>query len=127
MLRRVCAAGCALILSTAPQAAEPQGAAPLHSEYLMTLYAPLEAPSAINDSLAIYNVAAQGGWVRGPRIHGVLVPPGGDWSRVMPSGAQRLDVRLTVRTDDGALIYVAYAGVERDRPSSAQAPAGTVL
>ncbi len=29
--------------------------------------------------------------------------------------------------DDGALIYVAYAGVERDRPSSAQAPAGTVL
>jgi hypothetical protein len=29
----------------------------------------------------------------------------------MPSGARRLDVRLLIETDDGALIYVTYNGV----------------
>lgn len=48
----------------------------------------------------------------------MLVPPGGDWSRVLPSGVLRLDVRLTIRTDDGAVIYVSYNGVERDIPDS---------
>ncbi|MBS0378986.1 MAG: DUF3237 domain-containing protein [Proteobacteria bacterium] len=93
----------------------------------MTLYAPLDAPSNVDDSLAIFNVSAQGGWVRGPRIRGVLVSPGGDWSRAMPSGVVRLDVRLTVRTDDGALIYVSYGGVERDLPKSATSHPGATL
>jgi hypothetical protein len=29
----------------------------------------------------------------------------------MPSGSLRLDVRLTIETDDGALIYMTYGGV----------------
>jgi hypothetical protein len=29
----------------------------------------------------------------------------------MPSGARRLDVRLLIETDDGALIYMTYNGV----------------
>ncbi len=41
----------------------------------------------------------------------MILPPGGDWLRVMPSGALRLDVRLTIETDDGALIYMTYGGV----------------
>jgi hypothetical protein len=36
--------------------------------------------------------------------------PGADWLRVMPSGVSRLDVRATIQTDDGALIYVSYSG-----------------
>jgi hypothetical protein len=32
----------------------------------------------------------------------------------------RLDVRLTIKTDDGALIFVYYNGVERDKPASEQ-------
>jgi len=39
------------------------------------------------------------------------VPPGGDWSRVLPSGAIRIDVRLTLKTDDGALVYISYNGI----------------
>jgi Protein of unknown function (DUF3237) len=92
----------------------------LHTEFLMTLDAPLDPASQINDSLAISNVSATGGWVKGPRIKGILVPPGGDWSRVLPSGVLRLDVRLTIKTDDGALIYVSYNGVERDSPVTQQ-------
>ena len=29
----------------------------------------------------------------------------------MPNGSRRLDARLTLKTDDGALIYVSYNGV----------------
>ena len=100
-------------------AAEPP-THPLHTVFLMTLRAPLEPANQINDSLAISNVSSTGGLVRGPRIKGILVPPGGDWSRVLPSGVLRLDVRLTIKTDDGALIFVSYNGVERDRPASEQ-------
>jgi hypothetical protein len=32
----------------------------------------------------------------------------------LASGVLRLDVRLTIKTDDGALIYVSYNGIEKD-------------
>src|SRR5580700_8721895 len=82
----------------------------ISTEYLMTLYAPLAAADAIDASLYVYNVRP-GGWVKGPRIKGTILAPGGDWSRVQPSGASRLDVRLTIKTDDGALIYMSYNGI----------------
>ena len=98
---------------TSPTMADeaPRG---IKTEFLMTLYAPLSPSSEINNSLAISNVGATGGWVRGPQIKGALIPPGGDWSRTLASGALRLDVRLTIKTDDGSLIYVSYNGIERD-------------
>lgn len=34
----------------------------------------------------------------------------GDWLQVSPQGIGTLDVRLTVETDDGALLYAAYRG-----------------
>ena len=83
----------------------------------MTLYAPLEVPQQIDPSLAIYNVR-DGGWVKGPRMNGTLIAPGADWLRVMPGGNLRLDVRATIRTDDGALIYIAYNGVISHTPES---------
>ena len=84
----------------------------ISTEYLMTLYAPLEAPQQIDDTLFIYTVPPGGeGWVRGPKINGRIIPPGGDWVRVMPAGNVRIDVRQTVKTDDGALIYISSNGV----------------
>lgn len=44
----------------------------ISTEYLMTLYAPLNAPQAIDESLVIYGVS-QGGWVKGPKISGALI------------------------------------------------------
>ena len=106
-------------MCSAAIAAEPPTRG-LHTVFVMTLRAPLDPAVQINDSLAISNVSFTGGVIQGPRIEGVLVPPGGDWSRVLPSGVLRLDVRLTIKTDDGALIYVSCNAVERDGPHSAQ-------
>jgi hypothetical protein len=76
----------------------------IKTEYLMTLHAPLEAPQTVGRDLLIYNVPP-GGWVRGPRIRGELVAPTADWLRLMPDGTAKLDVRASIRADDGAIIY----------------------
>jgi hypothetical protein len=97
------------------------------TDYLMTLYAPLESGQEIDPSLEINNVGP-GGWVKGPRISGTLVPPGGDWSRTLPSGISRLDVRATIKTDDGALIYISYNGVYKNSADTeARSNKGEVL
>ena len=82
------------------------------TEYLMTLHSPLDPPQGANADLQIYNVRP-GGWVKGPALSGTVIAPSGDWLRVMPDGARKLDVRLSVRTDDGALVYIAYTGRAR--------------
>ena len=79
-------------------------------EYLMTYEAELELPQAFHDKLYIYNVKP-GGWAKGPNIQGSFIAPGADWLRMMPSGVARLDVRATLKTDDGALIYITYNGI----------------
>jgi hypothetical protein len=81
----------------------------VNTEYLMTVHIPTERV-AVDSSLTIVTIQP-GGTVKGPKITGRILPPGGDWVRVMPSGALRLDVRLTIETDDGALIYMTYGGV----------------
>ncbi|HVQ57715.1 MAG TPA: DUF3237 domain-containing protein [Solirubrobacterales bacterium] len=52
-----------------------------------------------------------GGEVTGERISGKVGSGGADWVLVGPDGWGRLDVRLTILTDDGASIYVQYFGV----------------
>ncbi len=79
------------------------------TEYLMTMYLPTERV-AVDNALTVVNILP-GGTVNGPKISGKVLPPGGDWVRVMPSGTLRLDVRLTIEADDGALIYMTYGGV----------------
>ena len=90
----------------------------VRTEYLMTFVAPLEPSAEIDASLSISNIASSGGWAKGPRIRGSFVAPGGDWLRVMPSGAMRIDVRATLKTDDGALIYVSYNGILKESPAN---------
>ena len=97
------------------------------TEYLMTYRGELAQPYKIDDSLMIFNVRSPGGWARGPKINATFIPPGGDWMRVLPSGAMRLDVRATLKTDDGALIYMTYNGVMQLAPELAQKLMGGVL
>jgi hypothetical protein len=33
-----------------------------------------------------------------------------DWAAIEPDGRIKIDVRLTLKTDDGAIVYVAYQG-----------------
>ena len=91
----------------------------IETEYVMTLLAPLDAPIAVDGSLQIFNVK-DGGWVKGPRINGTFAAPGGDWLRTMPSGVFRLDVRASIRTDDGADIFASYNGIMQHSEESAE-------
>jgi len=51
-----------------------------------------------------------GGTFEGPKLKGTVRDHGGDWILVRPDGVTQLDVRLTMETDDGALIYMTYRG-----------------
>jgi hypothetical protein len=65
-----------------------------------------------------------GGEVRGERISGTVGTGGGDWILVGPDGWGRLDVRLTINTDDGAAIYVQYFGIVEYNDAAHAANAG---
>jgi hypothetical protein len=56
-------------------------------------------------------VEVLGGRFEGPRLKASVQPPAGDWITNRADGSYRLDVRLTLKTDDGALILVTYNGV----------------
>ena len=51
-----------------------------------------------------------GGAFEGPALKGKVLPGGADWSLVRPDGTAELDVRITLETEDGALIYAHYPG-----------------
>ena len=108
MRRTAIALAMAVALSAWPMHAAAQ-TSEITTEYLMTLFAPLER-YPIDSSKVIVNVRP-GGWVKGPRIKGKILAPGGDWVTTMPSGVARLDVRLLIETDDGAHISMTYNGV----------------
>ena len=50
-----------------------------------------------------------GGSFSGERMNGVVLP-GADWVINRPDGVMVIDVRLTLQTEDGALIYLTYQG-----------------
>jgi hypothetical protein len=54
--------------------------------------------------------AAAGGRFDGPSLHGDVLPVGGDWALFRPDGGMTLDVRLTLRTHDGAVLHMTYGG-----------------
>ncbi len=56
-------------------------------------------------------IQVTGGSFEGPRLRGTIEGPGGDWLSIRSDGTSKLDVRLTLKTDDGATIYMAYNGI----------------
>lgn len=64
----------------------------------------------------------EGGEFEGPRLRGTLLASGGDWLLRDERGVTRLDVRITLVTDDGAYIYAQYYGVSRPPESADQQP-----
>ncbi len=51
-----------------------------------------------------------GGTFEGERLKGSILPGGGDWLLFRTDEVTQLDVRLTLKTDDGAAIYMFYRG-----------------
>jgi hypothetical protein len=53
---------------------------------------------------------AAGGSFEGSRLRGEVLPGGGDWTLFRADGTMTLDVRLILKTDDGALLHMTYSG-----------------
>src|SRR5439155_24737397 len=64
-----------------------------------------------------------GGTFEGPRLRGKILPGGGDWLLLRPDGVLELDLRITLETDDHALIYMTFQGL-RHGPADAIAALG---
>src|SRR5467141_4764959 len=56
-------------------------------------------------------VPVTGGDFEGPRLRGKVLPGGGDWLLLRPDGVLELDLRITLETDDHALIYMTFQGL----------------
>jgi hypothetical protein len=62
-------------------------------------------------------VALTRGRADGPDFNAELLATGGaDWQIVRPSGSSVADIRYTLKTDGGALLYVQSHGVRHGRP-----------
>lgn len=102
-----------LLAPAFPSAVEaaPSTATGIETEYLATLYAPLQPPQAVTSTLLVFH-PRDGGSLTG-KVNGKLLQPAGDWVRILPDGNMRIDVRLSVELDDGSPLYMTYAGVLR--------------
>lgn len=84
-------------------------------EYLFTITANTGDPAPVVIPRAGGNltvITVMSGTFEGPSLRGRVLPvAGGDWISVRDDGSMRLDVRIVLETDDGALIYMTYGGV----------------
>jgi Protein of unknown function (DUF3237) len=103
------------VSATAAQSGQKATAAPAAPalEYLGTLQAETGARTVIENGPQGTRTIVQvvGGRFEGPRLKASVETPAGDWITNRTDGSYRLDVRLTLKTDDGALILVTYNGI----------------
>jgi len=55
-----------------------------------------------------------GGTFEGDRLRGKVLPGGGDWVLKRADGVLELDLRITLETDDGALIHMTFEDIRDD-------------
>lgn len=84
----------------------------IKTRHLFTMTITLEPPQL--DGKTPYGhrriVIIKGGTFEGERLRGTILPGGGDWVLIRNDGTLALDVRLTLKTDDGAAIFTTYRG-----------------
>jgi hypothetical protein len=89
---------------------------PINSRPLMVLHlttlATQEIGSTAQGTLTIFPVT--GGSFEGERLRGKVLAGGGDWVTAHNDGTFTLDLRVTLETDDGALIHMTFTGVRDD-------------
>jgi hypothetical protein len=82
--------------------------------HVYRLQAKLGEPQELGDVTAGQRriVPLTGGTFTGAELHGTLVPgASADWQIILPDGTTLGDIRYTLRTDDGELLYVRSRGV----------------
>ena len=90
----------------------------MNSRLLMTLEVLVAPPQKIgalpHGTRAIALITS--GTFEGPRLRGKVLPGGGDWTLSRSDGVLELDLRLTLETGDGALIYMTSFGFRHGPP-----------
>jgi hypothetical protein len=92
--------------------------ADITSRPLMTvkiIAAPLQKLGAVPYGVRTF-VPVAGGDFEGPRLRGRILPGGGDWLLLRSDGVLELDLRITLETDDHALIYMTFQGLRHGSP-----------
>jgi len=88
----------------------------MNSRPLMTLRlataATEEIGSTRSGALSIFPIV--GGTFEGDRLRGKVLAGGGDWVTAKGDATFELDLRVTLETDDGALIHMTFTGVRDD-------------
>ena len=90
----------------------------LSSNYLMTITVTVTALHNIGQvpqGLRHIDLLGEGKF-EGPQLKGEVLAGGIDQKLFRPDGAMNPNVRLILRTDDGALIYMHYTGVRYGTP-----------
>jgi len=84
----------------------------------MTLQVTVAAPQKIGTVPHGTRVTAPitEGHFEGPRLRGRVLPGGADWTLLRGDGVLELDLRLTLQTDDGALIHMTSFGLRHGPP-----------
>jgi hypothetical protein len=66
-------------------------------------------------------VPVTGGDFEGPRLRGKVLPGGGDWLLLRSDGVLELDLRITLETEDHALVYMTFQGLRHGPPDAMDA------
>src|SRR5215470_2413550 len=83
------------------------------SRLLMTLQVVVPPPQklgAVPHGTRLIAPIASGSF-EGPRLRGRILPGGADWLLLRSDGVLELDLRVTLETDDGALVHMASFGL----------------
>jgi Protein of unknown function (DUF3237) len=118
-----CASPKVVASSTADLAIPRERKLRMNSRPLMTLRiataALQDVGAASHGSRSIFPIT--GGSFEGDRLRGQVWSGGDDWMLLRADGVRELDLRITLETDDGALIYMTFAGM---RHGAATDPGG---
>jgi hypothetical protein len=90
----------------------------MDSRILMTMQVVLAGPQKIGLVPHGTRVTAPiaGGQFEGSRLRGKVLSGGGDWTLLRADGVLELDLRVTLETDDGALIHMTSFGLRHGPP-----------
>jgi hypothetical protein len=91
----------------------------MKSRLLMTLEVAVVGPQRFGPGPHGARVTAPitGGTFEGPRLRGKVAPgAAADWTLLRGDGVLELDLRLTLETDDGALIHMTSFGLRHGPP-----------
>ena len=90
----------------------------MDSRFLMTLQVAVAGAQKIGAVPHGTRVTAPiaSGHFEGPRLRGKVLSGSGDWTLLRGDGVLELDLRITLETDDGALIYMTSFGLRHGPP-----------